>query len=273
MEQQSPLQKYKRAPKLYVDLPSKGNWYPRGCLDKAEEVEIYSMTANDELAVRTPDALFTGQAVKKLIENCIPSIHDAWMIPSIDIDYILAAIRIASYGDVMTVSMDCAKCGEKNDYGIELQKIMDHSSSQEFQYELRVDDFVIRIRPFTYKELTEIQKRTIILQRQIVQNIDKEVDDEHLSKVYQEINQIATDAVCSIVTEIITPEGESEKQPIFIKEFLTTGDNRIFNEVKALQENNVSKLKIPDMNVVCGHCEKESTVKIDLDYSNFFVRR
>jgi len=28
----SPLQKYRRQPKLYIDLPSKGQWYKQGAL-------------------------------------------------------------------------------------------------------------------------------------------------------------------------------------------------------------------------------------------------
>jgi len=54
------LEKYQRQPKLYIDLPSKGRWYPPNALAKSDELAIYSMTASDEIATKTPDALFSG---------------------------------------------------------------------------------------------------------------------------------------------------------------------------------------------------------------------
>ena len=74
----SPLQKYKRQPKLFIDLPSKGAWYSPQVAEKFEELEVYSMSASDEIAVKTPDALITGNAVVNIIQNCIPEIKNAW---------------------------------------------------------------------------------------------------------------------------------------------------------------------------------------------------
>ena len=36
----SPLQKYKRQPKLFIDLPSKGAWYSPQVAEKFEELEV-----------------------------------------------------------------------------------------------------------------------------------------------------------------------------------------------------------------------------------------
>ena len=36
----NPLQKYFRQPKIYIGLPSKGNWYPDGSIEKTETTSI-----------------------------------------------------------------------------------------------------------------------------------------------------------------------------------------------------------------------------------------
>ena len=99
--QSNPLQKYFRQPKLYISLPSKGAFYPIGALEMPEnkEVPVYAMTAKDELVFKTPDALLNGQATVEVIKSCIPAIKDPWNIPSIDLDTILVAIRMATYGE------------------------------------------------------------------------------------------------------------------------------------------------------------------------------
>ena len=84
----NPLQKYFRQPKIYIGLPSKGNWYPDGSIEKTEtgEYPIYAMTARDELMFKTPDALFTGRATADVIKSCIPTILDPWKLVGYDID-------------------------------------------------------------------------------------------------------------------------------------------------------------------------------------------
>jgi len=102
----NPLKNYFRQPKLFLSLPSKGKYYPEGSLEVSEsgEYPVFSMTAKDELSLKTPDALINGQSTVDVIQSCIPSIKNAWKMPSLDLDAALIAIRIATYGEMMTVS-------------------------------------------------------------------------------------------------------------------------------------------------------------------------
>ena len=99
-DSQNPLKKYFRQPKIYLRLPSKGNFYPKGVLDFPEsgEIPVYAMTARDELIIKTPDALINGESTVEVIKSCIPNIKDPWKMPNIDTDAILIAIRIAKIG-------------------------------------------------------------------------------------------------------------------------------------------------------------------------------
>lgn len=103
----NPLASFFRQPKIYVSLPSKGMFWTKESLEMTEngELPVYAMTAKDEIMLKTPDALISGQATVDVIQSCIPAIKDAWKMPSIDLDTILVAIRIATYGEKMDLEI------------------------------------------------------------------------------------------------------------------------------------------------------------------------
>ena len=85
----NPLAGLMRQPKIYIKLPSGGEFWPKGSIDMPEngELPVFSMTAKDELMIKIPDALVNGQAIVDVIQNCIPSIKNAWSTPNIDLGY------------------------------------------------------------------------------------------------------------------------------------------------------------------------------------------
>jgi hypothetical protein len=65
------MKAYFRKPELKITLPSQGAFYPPGTLqlDQTGEVDVYPMTAIDELTLKTPDALLTGEGTVKTIQQ------------------------------------------------------------------------------------------------------------------------------------------------------------------------------------------------------------
>lgn len=270
----SPLAKYTRQPKLYVSLPSGGNWYAKNNLEKADEVEVYSMTAADEINLKTPDGLYTGKVVTSTIQNCIPSIKDAWMIPMVDFDYIMAALRMATYGEKITLTSNCNKCQNEDSYQIDIQNIMSHLETAEFQTEISVEGFLIRIRPLYYREITEINKVNTFVQRALVQTIPKISDEEEktatIENLYEQINSATTNAIVSCVTEIVTPDGDSESNPQFIKDFILNSDPKFYNAVEATYKQNRNNMSLPSNTVECSECSNTYQISTNLDYATFF---
>jgi hypothetical protein len=273
---QSPLQKYRRQPKLYIDLPSKGQWYKKGALEKTEELEVYSMTANDEILTKTPDALLNGNATVSIIQNCIPSIKDAWSVTNRDLDYILTAIRIASYGDSLTISHKCSKCENEDSFALPLQRLLDHLGSIAPIYELKVKDFIFRLRPINYREVVDNQVTSTQVRRAAYEVTDTIKDAEERTKVlnnlYEQINEQTKNLICSICTEIITPEGDSEQNPVFIKDFILNSEGDFFDAIQKLYTENNKKMIVPETEIECSECNHKDKVKPNLDYSNFFSR-
>ena len=130
----NPLQKYFRQAKLHVRLPSGGKYYPPGTLDLPEsgEVAIYPLTAKDELLLKTPDSLMNGTATADVIKSCVPQIKNPWYMPSLDVDALIIAIRIATYGPEMTLTVKVPNTGDEKDFTIDLNSILDPIMSAKY---------------------------------------------------------------------------------------------------------------------------------------------
>jgi hypothetical protein len=273
----NPLAKYTRQPKLFIDLPSKGNAYPSGALDKVEELEVYSMTANDEIAIKTPDGLFSGKATMGVIQNCVPSIKDANFITNRDLDYILAAIRIASYGDSISLTKVCESCENEDTFAFPLQQLLDHLTAAELVYETTVNEFKFKIRPLYYKEIVSNQQESVKLRRHLNQILSKLEDAneraEQIDLIYEQINEQTKNVICSVVTEVTTPDGTSETNHLFIKDFILNNESDFYNTIQDLYAKNAKALEIPAATVECSNCNKEQSIQPNLDYSSFFSKR
>ena len=272
------LEKYQRQPKIYIDLPSKGRWYPPNSIAKSEELAVYSMTASDEIATKTPDALFSGNTTVSIIQNCVPEIKNAWEVPSIDIYTILSAIRMASYGDNMNIDSTCEKCNEENSYAISLQAIIDYFINQQYVDTCKVDDVTFELAPLNYKEFNEINKINFRLQRQIVQvipTIEGEEDQaKALQKIYDELSELKFKSITtSVVSVSIADEEEKESDYNNILNFLKNSEKEFYNSVEEIVIKNNNAWGIPQTDVVCAACDHKYKLDLEIDYSNFFDQR
>lgn len=97
-------------------LPSKGLFYTDGEIDDSVmdgEVEIYSMTAIDEINLRSPELLFQGTAIERVFKRCVPEVNKPLQLLAKDVDFILACLRVVSYGNEIEISSRCPICEEK----------------------------------------------------------------------------------------------------------------------------------------------------------------
>ena len=55
----NPLFKHFKQPAIYLNLPSKGQYWPEGSIDypATGDIPVYPMTVKDEITLKTPDAL------------------------------------------------------------------------------------------------------------------------------------------------------------------------------------------------------------------------
>ena len=273
--QKNPLAGWFRQPKLYVKLPSDGKFYPPGSLDVSQsgEYPVYAMTAKDELLFKTPDALLSGQSTVELIKSCMPAILDPWKMPSIDLDFALIAIRMATYGTSMEVGSQCPSCKEDNTHDVDLNKWLETFANFTFVDTVNVEPLVIHIKPYSYRELTKTSVKTMEQQKIFdVINSDSISDEEKLDKFgksFVKLTELTVDIIADSITQIDTPE-ESVTDVKMIKEFINNCPKDIFDKISDHITNIKSQIDFVEKNAVCGNCEHTYNIPITMDQSNFF---
>jgi len=280
--QLNPLAMFMRQPKIYIRLPSKGEYWPEGSLEisKNEEYPVYSMTAQDEMLLKIPDALMSGQAVVDVIQHCMPNIKNAWHTPSIDIDVILIAIRLATYGEMMKTPIKVGNV--EMDYVIDLRIVMDSLQNRIvwIPYIAVSDELTLHIRPVNYKQLSQAAIQTFETQKIIQMSNNEEMSEEDKIKLFKDsfskLTNITIGTISSTIYKIDSSNGSTDN-PEFIKEFIDNVDKGIFDKVQkhleTLKENNsVKPVSVPVSEEMRAGGITSDTIEIPLtfDVSNFF---
>ncbi len=271
----NPLSQYFRQPSIYVKLPSGGQHYADGAIDMPAngELPVYPMTAIDEITYRTPDALFNGNAVTNVIKSCVPAIRDPWAIPAMDVDSILVAIRIASYGHNMEMSTTCPHCENEADYGLDLRTILEQIKTPDYSKPVVAGDLQIFFKPMTYKHLNDNNQKQFEEQKLLQVLPDSDMPDTDkmtaMSAALVKLTHITIDALSQSVAAVKTPDG-LVSEPGFIEEMLKNCDRRLFTQIRDHIINVKSQAEIQPIKLKCSACEKEYQQAVTLDMTSFF---
>jgi hypothetical protein len=280
---QNPLKKFFRQPKLYVRLPSSGNFYPPGALERTEtgEYPIYAMTAKDEIAMKTPDALLNGQSTVDVIQSCVPNIKNAWQVPSIDVDALLVAVRIATYGENIDVDVKIPNTTIEKTYTADLRIVLDKLLSAAFDPVIQVtDEMTVYIRPLSYLEFTKNAIKTLEEQRIFNLVNDETMDDEKkiqlFNKSFKKLTDITVSMVGQCIDKIVTPDGEVS-DPAFIQEFMNNADKDFFTGIMKHLETQRTRFQFEPYKIITSEEEqqagapKEFELPLTLDAASFFA--
>ena len=272
----NPLSQYFRQPSIYIKLPSQGQNYAQGSLDMPVngELPVYPMTAIDEITYRTPDALFNGQATVNVIQSCLPNIKDAWAVPSIDLDTILIAIRIASYGHDMDFTTTCPKCKDTSERAVDLRNMLGSLRAPDYNARIAHGDLEIYFRPLSYKNLNdnsqlqfEQQKLLQVIPDSTISEADKMTA---LTKAFKQLTEITVRSLSISITTIKTPQALVTEQP-YIEEFLKNCNRDLFNQIR----DHVLKLReqseLQPLRIKCEACNNEYEQSLTLDMASFFA--
>ena len=280
----NPLQQHFRQPKIYIQLPSKGRWWPEGALNLPEngEVPVYPMTAKDEITMRTPDALLNGQSTVDVIQSCIPAIKNAWEMPSIDLDACLVAIRIASFGEHMEVNTKIPNTDLEKKYDMDLRGLLDSYNEKEYEDVLQAGDFLVQIRPMSYRTFTQIALKTFEEQRLIAIVNQDDIDDtkkmELFNKSFKTLTEINLNTVHDSVVAIQYKQDEPVSNRGHLKEFLENTDTTIYNAIKDHIEMLRQRYQTKPVTVQTTQEERDAgapetfSVPVSFDHSSFFGR-
>ena len=284
MNSANPLSMYMRQPKIYIQLPSQGKFWPEGSLIPTEtgEFPVYSMTAKDELSLKIPDALMNGQAVVDVIQHCMPNIKNAWHVTSLDIDIILIAIRLATYGEIMTTPISFGDDLEL-DYQLDLRVVMD-TLQQQITWNETVpvtDELTVFVRPLNYRQISATAVKAFETQKIMQVVNDNTRSEEEKLKLFKEGFKSLSDATLGSISDSISRVDSihgSTDNPEFIKDFVNNIDKEIFNTIEKHLENLRDANAIKPMTVAVTDEMREKgvtgdtvEVPITFDPATFFV--
>lgn len=166
----NPLLERLRMPGSTFRLPSQGLFYIEGELAdgvKNGEVEVYPMTAMDEIILNTPDKLLSGKAITEVFARCIPQILKPSDLLSKDVDYLMVSLRQVSFGNEMEVSYQhTCKDSKLHPYKVDLQKMLNRAKqvdpttiNSEYTHTCP-NGQVVTLKPLTYGNLIELYQTT-----------------------------------------------------------------------------------------------------------------
>lgn len=279
----NPLAGFMRQPKIYIRLPSEGKYWPLGSIQMTEtgDFPVYSMTAKDELMFKTPDALMNGQAVVDVIQSCMPNIKNAWECPTIDLDTILIAIRLATYGEKMPFKHKVPATKEEVEYELDLRILLDQQQSNVWVEQVAVNDkLIVFVRPLTYKHMTQTSLKSFETTRIMNMVNDETLTDEKKLEIFNNsfsnLTKITVDLMAESIYKVITDEAEvTEKK--YITEFVNNVDKDVFELVNKhlgdLKKNNELKPLTFETTEEQREAGAPNTYQVPINFndSDFFV--
>jgi hypothetical protein len=274
----NPLTKHFRQPVLYVKLPSNGRWYREGSLDMpvTGEIAVYAMTARDEITFKTPDALMNGASTVQVIESCCPSIKDAWKMPAVDLDSVLIAIRLATYGKELEFTGVCPQCGTSNEKVLDLSTMLERIVPSDWSSPVKIDGMEIILKPQSYEDFNRNNQMKFDEQRimQVVQN--DELDDEEktskFNKVFQRLIETGINQVGKSIAGIKLDDNTVVEDPEFIREFLENCERTVWEAIKEKLDEIKSATEYSNVTLTCENpeCQKDFITPFVFEQSNFF---
>lgn len=274
----NPLKNHFRQPQLYLELPSQGKWYEPGSLEMPEsgEVPIYSMTAKDEIMFKTPDALLNGEATRTIIESCVPSIKNAWGMPSIDLDAVLIAIRQATYGNEMEFTSVCPHCDTASDYNIDLSIILSNLPKIDYKIPLEINGLIFKFKPISFKIFNTVNLENFRQEQALAHLQDESLTEEErkikFSKMFNDVVVDAINRIVDCVYSITTSDGTVVTDKSQITEFFNNCDKFVWEKVKEVITTINESIRLKPLNLICNNemCKKEFESTMNFEQSNFF---
>ena len=271
----NPLFKHFRQPALYLKLPSMGRFWPEDAVDipVTGEVPIYPMTVKDEITLKTPDALMNGAGVVDVIQSCCPNIKNAWKLPVIDLDAVLIAIRLASYGVSMDITTTCKNCSADNENTVDLRMVLERIRVPDFAPS-KIDKLVFNFRPQAFESNNQIALIQYEQQRLIDAVTNSSLSDEDKKSQFEAIFPKLTDLTVSTlvnnIESIVLEDGTIVNESTYIKEFLYNCERNVYTEIKNQVDALINQLKIEPVEITCPECSTTYQADLTFNQANFF---
>ena len=278
----NPLSQFYTQTGMYFGLPSNGRFYDTELtLSVDGELEVFPMNAIDELQFQNPDGLLNNESLIKVIERTCPGIPNANEIPKPDLDMILLAMRIITYGKNMDIETICSECKNKATYVMDLTKITASAKKIPMDNDIKLGDLTIYIKPYSLSSQNRLNEFMLIIQRTARQmqtaEFNEGSDNEMMDQMRKKMGHSVRDSALELfniattsIEKIILPNEDEVTDREFITEWLNNikaPDYRIIREkIVYMSEEVIDRT----FKFKCNECEHENKMEVNFDPANFF---
>jgi len=279
----NPLKQYFRQPNTYVRLPTQGRWYTPDDLTMAAdgELAVYPMGAIDDILLNTPDAMLNGQALEKVVKNCVPDIKNVKRIMIPDLDAIFVAMKAASNNGKADYERKCPNCEHENTFELNCSSLLDTMTTVDVNdtFIKFGNDLTIYVKPY------DVEMRQLFIKKEFEEekairalDLNKEMDEiEKASKLSESVDRIAQltfNLVARSIEKIVIHAGDiTVTDPTHIREWLL-GITKEQSDIVIETVNNLNKVGImKELTVTCTSCSHQWQDQLSFDPTSFFGKR
>lgn len=282
-------------PDVRIGLPMMKMPYPDGTFREGlnlEDIPVGVLRVLEENTYRDPFLLASGKAIPKMIRHICPDVLEPENLTEIDVEAILIAARLASFGPTMKFKHTCQNpqpvgetlCKHENELVIDLQEfILRYAPFErlpEFQLTLPRLNQSVQLKPIRYGSAVRIMLKTMEATRRADalqdQPLEGALQDEAFVKDYVGMVEHAlTTDIESIRDSILYVASRDDKRvhnPEFIDQWLRSipADQIALIRVKAQELSRVLR-EIGQTKYACGACGYENLVQVQLDPQKLFM--
>lgn len=276
----NPLTNYFRTPGIHISLPTRGKYNKGIDTSMTGEIPILPLTTSDELYVNNPDSLLNGSAVEQIVHSCAPSIKIApRKLAMADIDVIMLASKLVTYGDELKLDASCPKCSTPISFSLSIRDIL--ASAKEFPDESIVkmgNGLIFYLKPYDLEASTKIQMAEFNESALLRSLTDPDMELSEKTKLLQpSLNRMVhslIDVLCDGIEKIVIEETKEEvTEARFINELIKEAPASLSSVIQKKQDE-FKEYGIPKTTeVTCKNekCNHKWDARIIYDPSTFFV--
>ncbi len=259
------LASFIKLPGRVFKLPSGGYLYKNNELREGineGELHVRPLGALSEIKLKSPDMLFSGQAVREVLGECVPEILQPLELFGRDIDALMVFLRVVTYGPIFKID---AKHGCEKDENEE-------DGIKAHQYDIDLEGIINDIREL---DPTTVGSNYTVEMENGQNVIFDPVRFKHIIELLQSNNKdlptaedIQQNLIKNLLNMINNIDGISDKKQIeeWIKAVPAPYITKIAN---ALEASNEWGPKF-ERQVKCRGCGEMITVELPLNPVNFF---
>lgn len=288
-----------------IALPTLGRWYENGAVlhpdaDPASiEVGVLGIVA--EHTFRDPWLLVSGQAIPKLIKSVCPAILEPTKLAEIDIETILLANRLISYGEKLEITQNCSNpdinegskkkkvvpCTHKNLLVVDLQNLLTRYSpytQKEFdRYVMEFEELmgqVVHLQPIPYNNVIEVVRKTAMNMKQYQKfsgvEIETIMDDLDVLGLYEDLvsdnTQMSLYSIVYSIHHVETSTGAAVVDKEVIRDWLNQIPSRLVKQIDTrIAEITIDVQKVATVEFECTKCGYNNTARIQMDPQMLFT--